>query len=100
VTVYTFSEARQKFASLLERAAREGAVRVKRRDGQVFVILPEPAKRSPLDVKGIQTDLSAEEIVDIVRQMRERVKVAPERKSPSATTRHRRRTSPRSPSHC
>jgi hypothetical protein len=100
VTVYTFSEARQKFASLLERAAREGAVRVKRRDGQVFVILPEPPQRSPLDVKGIQTDLSAEEIVDIVRQMRERVKLAQlEKKSQSATTRHRRRTSPRLPSH-
>ena len=48
MTDYTFSEARQKFASLLERARREGAVRVKRRDGQVFLIQPERRRRSPL----------------------------------------------------
>jgi hypothetical protein len=72
VTVYTFSEARQKFASLLERARREGGVRVKRRDGQVFVIQPEPSAKSPFDVPGVDTDVSTEEIVDIVREMRER----------------------------
>jgi Antitoxin Phd_YefM, type II toxin-antitoxin system len=77
MTVYTFSEARQKFAAVLERARREGAVRVKRRDGQVFVIQPERSRRSPLDVAGIDTDLSGEEIVDIVREMRQRASVAP-----------------------
>jgi hypothetical protein len=70
VTVYTFSEARQKFAALLERARREGAVRVKRRDGQVFLIKPERPSRSPLDVAGIDSDVSCEEIVEIVREMR------------------------------
>jgi len=75
VTVYTFSEARQKFAALLERARREGAVRVKRRDGQVFLIQPERSRRSPLDVEGIDSDVSGEEIVDMVREMRQRVNV-------------------------
>jgi len=77
MTVYTFSEARQKFAAILERARREGAVRVKRRDGQVFVIQPERSRRSPLDVAGIATDLSGEEIVDIVREMRRRAGIPP-----------------------
>jgi PHD/YefM family antitoxin component YafN of YafNO toxin-antitoxin module len=75
VTVYTFSEARQKFAALLERARREGAVRVKRRDGQVFLIQPERSNRSPLEVAGIDSDVSGEEIVEIVREMRQRVNV-------------------------
>lgn len=73
MTVYTFSEARQKFASLLERARREGAVRVKRRDGQVFLIQPDRPVRSPLDVPGIDTEISTEEIVGIIRDMRQRV---------------------------
>lgn len=73
MTVYTFSEARQKFASLLERARREGAVRVKRRDGQVFLIQPDRPLRSPLDVPGIDTEIPTEEIVGIVREMRQRV---------------------------
>jgi len=75
VTVYTFSEARQKFAALLERARREGAVRVKRRDGQVFLIQPERSNRSPLEVAGIDSDVSGEEIVEMVREMRQRVNI-------------------------
>lgn len=72
MTVYTFSEARQKLASLLERARREGAVRIRRRDGQTFRIQPERSRRSPLDVKGIETEVTADEIVRIVRDMRQR----------------------------
>ena len=71
MTVFTFSEARQKFAAILERARREGAVRVKRRDGQVFIIRPDRSRHSPLDVPGIDTDLSAKEIVDVIRAMRQ-----------------------------
>ena len=95
MTVYTFSEARQKFASLLERARREGAVRVKRRDGQVFVIQPERTGRSPLDVEGIDTGLSTAEIVDIVREMRQRVRVEQPAKSSRRTIRKRRLKMPR-----
>jgi len=83
VTVYTFSEARQKFAALLERARREGAVRVKRRDGQVFLIQPERSRRLPLDVAGVDSDISGEEIVDMVREMRQRADVLPPRKNSS-----------------
>jgi hypothetical protein len=64
---YTYSEARQRFASLLKRAKREGAVRIKRRDGQVFVIKPEKITKSPLDVRGINLNLEREEIVEFVR---------------------------------
>ncbi|MGH8592317.1 MAG: hypothetical protein ACREV3_00210 [Gammaproteobacteria bacterium] len=35
--VYTYSEARQRFATILECAVREGAVGIRRKDGQVFV---------------------------------------------------------------
>jgi hypothetical protein len=33
---------------------------------------PERPSRSPLDVDGVASDLSADEIVDIVREMRQR----------------------------
>lgn len=70
--VYTYSEARQKLSALLNRARREGEVRIKRRDGQEFIIKPVERGGSPLDVPGIDLDLSADEIVDTIRQMRER----------------------------
>jgi PHD/YefM family antitoxin component YafN of YafNO toxin-antitoxin module len=50
---YTFSEARQNFAAILEQARRDGAVRIQRRDGQSFVLIPERQKTSPLDVEGV-----------------------------------------------
>ena len=72
MTVYTFSEARQNFASLLDKAKREGKVLIKRKDGTIFEILPITPKDSPLNVKGIDLGLDAEEIVSILREIRER----------------------------
>ena len=68
--VYTYSEARQNLATILEDAARDGEVRVKRRDGRVFVIRPQAVRQSPLDVGGLDLGLSAEEIVQFVREGR------------------------------
>jgi antitoxin Phd len=68
--VYTYSEARQNLATVLEDAARDGEVRVKRRDGQVFVIRPQTDRQSPLDVDGVDMLLSREEIVHFVREGR------------------------------
>lgn len=68
--VYTYSEARQNLASLLEKAMRDGEVRVRRKDGQLFVIVPEVTGGSPLDVEGVDLNLSQEEIVAFVQEGR------------------------------
>jgi hypothetical protein len=70
--VYTYSEARQNLASLLETAQREGAVRIRRRDGQSFVLQPESSEASPLDVKGVDLGVTTDEIVSMIREGRER----------------------------
>ena len=72
MTIYTFSEARQKLSAILEKARIEGEVLIKRRDGSVFVIKPLSKAGSPLDVNGVDLALSAKEIVDVVREVRER----------------------------
>lgn len=68
--VYTYSEARQRLASLLDQALREGSVRIRRRDGETFVLKPEKPTGSPLDVKSLDLNLSREEIVGFVREGR------------------------------
>lgn len=68
--IYTYSEARQRLALLLELARKEGAVRIRRRDGQVFVIKPERGAKSPLDVPGVDLDVTTDEIVTFVRESR------------------------------
>lgn len=72
MTSYSFSEARQNFAAVLEKARVEGGVLITRRDGTIFEIIPVPKKELPLDVPGINLDLSADEIVDVIRETRER----------------------------
>lgn len=67
---YTFSEARQRLSALLDRARKEGSVRIRRRDGQKFILQPELQSQSPLDVPGIKTDLGRDEIVEIIRSSR------------------------------
>jgi PHD/YefM family antitoxin component YafN of YafNO toxin-antitoxin module len=72
MTTYTFSEARQKLSSVLEQARSQGEVLIKRKDGSLFVVKPVSSKRSPLDVSGVNLNIKAEEIVDIIREVRER----------------------------
>ena len=69
-SLFTYSEARQNLASLLEKAVRDGEVRVKRKDGQIFIIVPVTSDGSPLDIEGIDLDLTKEEIVDFIHEGR------------------------------
>lgn len=69
---YSFTEARQHFAAILDEAKREGAVCIKKRDGESFYIKPSVSKKSPLDIEGVDLGISSSEIVDAVREGRER----------------------------
>jgi antitoxin Phd len=70
--VYTYSEARQKLAMVLEKAESTGKVLIRRKDGRTFALVPEIAAPSPLDVPTIKVDISTQEVVDTVREGRER----------------------------
>ena len=72
MNVYTYSEARQNFASLLEKAKKTGKVLIKRKDGTVFELRAVSANKSPLDVKGVDLNLPKEEINSIIKEIRER----------------------------
>ncbi len=70
--VYTYSEARQKLASVLEQAENTGKVLIRRKDGHTFALTPEKTVSSPLDVPSIKAAITTQEIVNIVRNGRER----------------------------
>ena len=70
--VYTYSEARQQLASVLDAAQQDGAVRIRRRDGRTFVLQLETSKSSPLDVEGVELGISTSDIVSLVRESRSR----------------------------
>jgi prevent-host-death family protein len=80
--VYTYSEARQRLARVLDDAQREGTVQIRRRGGELFVLQPARGSRSPLDVRGVKANLRPGELLDIMREIRE---------GPSANRRENRR---------
>jgi len=68
----TYTETQENLSALLERASDEGEVRIKRSNGQIFILKPETSKRSALDIAGIDLGISTEEIVEFVREGRKR----------------------------
>ena len=72
--VYTYSEARQRLSSVLDKAESTGKVLIRRKDGRTFALVPEQMPASPLDVPSIKADVSTKELVSIVRAGRRRVK--------------------------
>ncbi len=69
---YTYSEARQNLSTLLDEVETYGEIRILRRDGRTFIIRPECTNRSPLDVPAVPTNITKEEIISTIREIRER----------------------------
>ena len=72
--VYTYSEARQKLARVLDEAESKGKVLIRRRDGRTYALMPERVDASPLDVPSVKAELSTQEIVTLVRRERGRTR--------------------------
>lgn len=71
--VYTYSEARAKLSSILEESKTEEVV-IRRRKGDMYVIVPQSSRprRSPFDVPGLNKGLSRKEIIEAIRESRDR----------------------------
>jgi len=70
--VYTYSEARQRLSDLLNIARKEEVI-IKRRGGETFSIICRKDKKSPFDVPGIKTKATTKDILEAVRESRERL---------------------------
>jgi len=74
--IYNYSEARQNFATILNTALKEDVI-IARKDGSKFrlALIQENKKRnkSPLEsIKGIKTNVTMDDILDAIRESRER----------------------------
>ena len=70
MNVYTYSEARQRLSSVLDSAKASGEVLIRRKDGATFSLKPKSQNQSPLDIIGIQTDITTKEIISFIRESR------------------------------
>lgn len=67
--VYTFSQARQNLAEVLD-SARKDEVVIRRRGGECFVVSRRLRAGSPFDVHGVTTRASTADILAAVRESR------------------------------
>mgnify|MGYP000405260760 FL=1 len=74
MSVYTYSEARQKLASILDQAESTGRVIIRRRDGRLFALVPQANVASPLDIPSIKARITTSELVTLVRRERGRTR--------------------------
>jgi len=69
--IYTYSQAREKLADILEESKNEEIV-IRRRKGDMFSIVPKsPSRRSPFDVPGLSKKITRKEILEAIRESRE-----------------------------
>jgi hypothetical protein len=72
MTTFTNEQVRRELEAVLGAAREQGEVRIKTPDGREYAVRPVSALASPFDVPGVDLHLSAEEIVSLVREGRER----------------------------
>ncbi len=67
--VYTYSQARQNLAEILNRSKDEEVV-IRRRGGDSFSVVPRAREGSPFDVPGIRTRATTADILSAVKDSR------------------------------
>ena len=69
---FTYSEARRRFAEVLNIARKEEVI-IKRRDGETFSIVFKKSPKSPFDIPGIKTKATTDDILEAIKKSRERI---------------------------
>jgi hypothetical protein len=70
--IYTYSKAREKLADILEESKREEVVIRRRKGDMFFIVSKSPSRRSPFDVQGLSKKITRKEILEAIRESRER----------------------------
>ncbi len=70
--VYTYSEARQRFAEVLNIARKEEVI-IKRRGDETFSVVFRKKSKSPFDIPGIKTKATTNDILAAIKDSRERI---------------------------
>ena len=66
---YSYAKAKQHFDRVLARASSDGEVKI-RKDDQLFIIKSESKSSSPLDVEGVDMNMTVKEIISCIHESR------------------------------
>jgi hypothetical protein len=68
--VFSLSEASRQLSVVFDLAQSEGEVRVSINDGRMFSIQPVLRDKSPLDISGVDSNFTVEEILAFIHESR------------------------------
>jgi hypothetical protein len=69
--IYTFTQAREHLAAVLEEARQQEVV-IRRRNGDQFSIVLRRDSSSPFDIPPVRTRATTRDILEAIRESRER----------------------------
>lgn len=69
--VYTYTQAREHLATVLEEAKRQEVI-IRRRNGEQFSVALRPQGTSPFNVAPVSTRATTQDILEAIRESRER----------------------------
>jgi hypothetical protein len=69
--IYTYTQAREHLATLLEEAKQDEVI-IRRRNGEQFSIALRSHGTSPFDVPSVRTRATTQDILEALRESRER----------------------------
>ena len=68
--IYSDSESQNTLNAVLSEACKEGAVGIRQKNGQTFIVRPDDVPDSPLDVQGVNLPISTEDIIGFIHEVR------------------------------
>jgi len=66
---YTYSQARQNLAEVLNQSKHEEVI-IRRRGGDSFAVVPKPREGSPFAVPGVKTRATTADVLSAVKESR------------------------------
>lgn len=66
---YTYEKAKKSFDLIFRKATLDGKVAI-RKDDQVYILMPVSKSTSPLDVEGVDMDITSKDIVQFIHEGR------------------------------
>ncbi len=72
MSIYTATDARQKFDELLEEANRHQKVLIRRAENELFLLTRISSSEFPENLPDLHIGLTRDEIVSYIREVRER----------------------------
>jgi hypothetical protein len=68
-TTYSYEKAKKSFDLVFKKATIDGKVAI-RKDNDLYILMPASKDASPLDVEGVDMDISSKDIIQFIHESR------------------------------